>query len=110
MNATPVVIGQDNPFVKAIEQGLIAVGVKVAETSLAASQPWTTLPIISWLVDSGIKFAITEIMTEVDQIGYQIYVSLKDAAQVSQYIAAQASENQSDIDKSADALIGFQNE
>ena len=102
---TPIVIGADSPFVSAIEQGLIAAGVKVAEASLAVSEPWTTLPIVSWLVDSGIKFAITKTVGEADQIGYEIYVAAENAYQVSQYVEAQASDNKSAIDSAADNFL-----
>lgn len=105
MIGSPVIIGQDNPFITAIENGLIASGVTVAEAELAIGQPWTTLPIVSWLVDSGIKFAITEVVGAVDMIGYRIYVAIDDAERVSAYQAAQASNNQAAIDAAADALL-----
>ena len=72
---------------------------------MAAAEPWTTLPIISWFVDQGITFGITEAMDGVDTITYFIYVSIKDAERVAYYVAAQASGNIEAIDASADNLI-----
>lgn len=106
----PVIIGQDNPIISSIEQGLITAGVSVAEVSLAAAAPWTQLPIIGWLVDEGIKFGITEVVNEVDLIAYTIYVSIEDSIRVSNYVQAQNSGNEAAIDAAADALINLQGE
>jgi hypothetical protein len=108
--STDVVIGGDSIFAKNLEQGLIDVGVAAAETSLAASQPWTNLPIVHWLVDNGIQFGISAVAQEADNIIYTIYVSVKDSIQAQQYIQAQSSGNQSNIDAVGDAIIGLGNE
>jgi hypothetical protein len=101
----PIVIGQDNPIIQSIEQGLISVGVQVAEASLATAEPWTQLPIVKWLVDEGIKFGITQAVQEVDLIGYQIYVSVTDSEKVSNFVAEQADGSQSQIDQAFEELV-----
>ena len=92
-----------------MEQDLISAGVKVAEASLNAAQPWTTLPIVSFFVDEGINFGVTEMVNGVDDVVYEFYVSIVESQRVSDWIAAQASGSQAAIDAAGDALLRLDN-
>jgi hypothetical protein len=110
MTTTPatIEIGQDVQFVKDGEALLVTDGAILLQyyiDTIPVVGAFLALPIINNITGMVINAAVGYIIKELDLAGYAIYVAFKTQKQVSDYIAAKASGNQSTIDNAGDAAI-----
>lgn len=100
-----ITIGQDGPIMSTLESALESDGATVITTYLGTALPWTKLPILNNLTSMIISKFVTFIITFLDREIFAAYVALQTGKQVSDYIAAVSTGNQSAIDNAGDNLI-----
>lgn len=80
-------------------------GASALEAVLNVQLPWTKLPVVSVLVNMIVQKLVDIFIDEINKEAFALYVSIKTRKQVSDYLGAQQSGNQSAIDQAGDALI-----
>ncbi len=103
-------VGAENPIISDLLKNLVTDGSSVLQAELAVALPWSALPVINFFVGLICTWVCNFIITNLDQAGFAIYVSIKTGRQVSEYFKAKQTGVQGDIDKTGDSLIHLGNE
>jgi len=100
-----VVIGQDSQILQKAEQLLISDGSTVLNAYFVGQWSFLGYWFMSPIVDIFATLAARFVVSNLDKIGFAVYVSVKIGTQVSDYITAQDGSDQSATDEAGDNLI-----